>query len=154
MVEKDRHGIKVIIKSEEKYMKFFFSCEVEAEISDDFRRIQKLVNEEIKVLENKDYGNALKEIGIIPMCVIRTKEYEDAGFFQERVLYLKKEKDADIRLHINIVEFQKANDNEKKILLVKNVIDSIRRLSLKVRKGFDFERLETDVVDLFRLSDQ
>jgi hypothetical protein len=132
-------------------MKFFMSSEVQADISDDFQLVQKEVEQKLKFLESRNYGVNVEEIGIIPIVVNLTPELEEAGFFKERVKYSKKNKDSDIRLRINHSAFKNANKEIKKMLLVKNIVQSIRALQLKTT-GFDAASLEKDVLELFKIN--
>jgi Immunity protein 44 len=114
-------------------------------------QIQKGLQEKLKIaFGNKSYGDAIKgSIGIIP--VIMTNHDRIIMEFKERKLYSKKRKDADYRLAIDYDEFIKANDKEKERLLLENIIHAIRDLKRKIRKGFDGDKLESDILQLFKL---
>lgn len=143
--------IKAIINKEVGTLKFFMSGEVDAIIADEFRELRKEIEQKLKYLEEKHYGGGLKEISIIPIVVNLTPELEEAGFFKERVLYSRKNKDADVRLRIDFDEFQKADIEKRKLLLIKNVLQSVCVLGAKVKKDFAFSTLEKDIKELFYL---
>ena len=74
---------------------------------------------------------------------------EEEGWFKERVLYRKNSGETDVRLKIDYDAFVKGNGDIKKLLLVANVIYSIRRLSEKIKTGFESKKLEDDILNLF-----
>lgn len=134
-------------------MDFFISSEVEADVDSDFQEIRKEIEPLLKKLNKNDYGKAINEIGIIPIVVKLIPEYEEAGFFKERVLYNKKNKDADIRLRINHAKFKESDKKIKKLLIIKNIITSIKRLDEKIKEGFDGEKLEKDVMEVLNIDE-
>lgn len=125
------------------------SGEIETTVSEPFREILNEIEKRLKCLEVNDYGNAVQNLGIIPIIVKVVPEFESAGFHKERKLYKKKTKDADYRLRIDYESFLNANYEKKKLLIIKNVVDCIRLLGKKVKKDFAAERLENDVLCLF-----
>ncbi len=137
---------------EERNMKFFMSSEVDVEISEDFRILRNQIEFELKKLESNNYGDSIDELAIIPIVVNLTPEFEEAGFHKERVKYSKKNRDTDIRLRIDFHTFLNANTQMRKILIIQNIINSIRAMNLKVKKGFDGKALEEDILELFGLS--
>jgi hypothetical protein len=132
-------------------MDIFMSGEIDAKISEEYSKISNEIEVKLKVLQGKDYGYALKSIGIIPICVNLTKEIEEAGFYKERKLFKRKERDADYRLRIDYEKFQNGNDDVKRLLIVKNIIDSIKLLGTKIKDGFDSKKLEDDILNLLKI---
>lgn len=132
-------------------MKFFMSSEVDVDISEDFRIVRNEVEQKIKLLESKNYGDNIVELSIIPIVVNLTPELEEAGFFKERVKYSKKNKETDIRLRINHTAFKEADKETQKLMVISNVIQSIKALHLKVKTGFDAFSLEKDILELFEI---
>ncbi|SHI17478.1 Imm44 family immunity protein [Desulfosporosinus lacus] len=133
-------------------MEIFMSGEIDTTISEAFREIRNEIKQKLKILEVNDYGNAVQNLGIIPIIVNLEPELESAGFFKERKLYKKKTKDADYRLRIDYESFLNANYEKKKLLIIKNVVDCIRLLGKKVKKDFAAEQLENDVLCLFGIA--
>lgn len=80
-------------------------------------------------------------------------ELEEQGFFKERKLVRRKQGEADYRLRIDYVKFYKLDDLRKNLLIIKNVIDSIRDIGRKV-KEFNASKFEEDILALFRISYQ
>lgn len=130
-------------------MKFFLSGEIDIKISDTFRRIRKEIEGKLKELENISYGSEVEDIGIIPIIVDITPELEEAGFFKEIKRFNKKNKEADVRLRMNFNKFSNSDIKIQKLLMIKNVIESIRVLSEKAIKDFEANRLEEDILNLF-----
>ena len=54
-------------------------------------------------------------------------------------------------MKIDYQEFKEANEEGKRKLILQNIIDSIRILKSKVKKGFDGDKLETDIMKLFNM---
>lgn len=132
-------------------MEFFMSCEVWKTVKHSDVKLIKEVENTLKNLENNHYGNEIESIGIIPIIVEIIPELEDAGFFKERKLFKRKDKEADIRLRINIETFLNADRAAKKLLIIKNIIECVRILGTKAKKDFDAERLENDILNLFKV---
>jgi hypothetical protein len=123
---------------------------------DDFeeplRRIRNEIEEKIKkYIENKDYGNEVSELSIIPIIVKFNKQMEEEGWFKERKLFKRKSKEADVRLRIDYDRFVNGNNNVKKMLLIGNIIKSIEALSSKAR-DFKAQELVNDILKLFGLN--
>ena len=76
---------------------------------------------------------------------------EKEGWYKEKVQFKKKKKDADIRLRIDYDKFAKGDENTKKLLIIDNVIKSIRELSKKAKNDFNAKQLEDDILSLFDL---
>jgi hypothetical protein len=134
-------------------MDIFMSGEIEIDVADIYREIRKDIEEKIKPLKTKDYGSEFISIGIIPIIVNITPEYEEAGFHKERKLIKRKEKDADYRLRINFVKFIKSDRNTQKLLVVKNIIDCVRSLGTKAKRDFDALSLERDILQLLDIDE-
>ena len=47
---------------------------------------------------------------------------------------------------------KKSTDKQRKLLLIKNIIDNIRIISERMKKDFDGEKLEDDILKLFTLT--
>ena len=128
-------------------MKFFISVEADKDVARDImnslRDIEKRLNDKLGAIE---YGEALLKIAIIPACV-EPKTLE-AGFFGERKLVKWKSKEADYRLHIDYHRYLTSDPQQRRLLVVKNVIDVVRLLGRKVRNGFDAVRLEDDILNV------
>lgn len=129
-------------------MKIFMSGEIEVEFADTERRISNKVEEKIKnLIKDQDYGSAVTLLNIIP--TIFSPKTLKALTYKERTRYSPKTGETDFRLRIDYSKFLKADDKGKEKLLLKNIIDSVRILNVKIKKGFLGEKLEQDILNLF-----
>ena len=130
-------------------MKFFFSGEIDVLVADHWRRVaypmEKQLNE---ALGERDYGPALKEIGLIPM-IFRP---EWRGMYRERRLFRRKEAVADYRTWIEFDDYMKADDPKRERLVARNLLDAIRDLSRKAGKAFRADDLCDDVLKTLNLT--
>lgn len=98
-----------------------------------------------KFLVNKDYGSSLKTLYIIQM-ILRP----DIKLYEERTLYKAKEGSADYRLKIDYDAFVQADEQEKRRLIIENILQCVRLLGEKTKKqktDFDAQRLENDIIE-------
>lgn len=127
-------------------MRFFFSGELDVQIHDAYRSTCQEVESRLNsALATSDYGDAILEIGIIP--IILSPKF--ANFRKERRLVKRRDRVADYRLFIDFDAFAHGSEVERRILLVRNVIESIRDIDRKMGSGFDGARLCEDVFRLF-----
>lgn len=124
-------------------MKFFISAELYKDVGDLYsttrKKINSLLNEELK---NKNYGEALNEIGIIP--IIMPKEHLLDR--KERKLFQRKIKDADYRLYIDYDKFLNGSDKDRELLLIDNIFKAIKDLERKAKGDFDGKSLIKDIL--------
>ena len=104
--------------------------------------IYKMCREISKYVENKQYSNIVNTIGITP--IIAPKDIIEQGFF-------KQEKKCDIRygfasvsLWIDYDEFLQSDLINKKIMIVKNILDSIKVIARKAK--IDYEKFYDDII--------
>ncbi|MGG3754360.1 Imm44 family immunity protein [Bacillus anthracis] len=133
-------------------MRFFLSGELEGDIAEGFINIISEIGSELEGLNSNDYGSEVEEIAIIPIVAKITPEYEDAGFFKERKLFKRKSKEADFRLRIDHETFLSADYATRKILIIRNIIQSIRILGEKAKSDFNAIKLEQDVLQIFDIN--
>jgi immunity protein 44 of polymorphic toxin system len=126
-------------------MRFFFSGEVDAQVGDQYRRVRREVAATLNAqLGDRDYGGALNEIAIIPMIL----GPRFAQGRKERRLIKHAEKIADYRLFIDYDAWIAGTEDDRKRLLVENILASVRDIARKLN-GFDGERLAQDIRNLF-----
>jgi Immunity protein 44 len=100
-------------------------------------------------LLERNYGNEVLELGIIPIIVKITEEMEKGGWHKERKLFQRKSKSCDFRLRVDYDKFQSGTDQEREKLLIKNIIDSVRILGTRAKRDFQAKELEADILGLF-----
>lgn len=130
-------------------MKIIITAEIDSQVRNDFQTIRKEILEKIRPLEDKEYG--LDKISIIPIIANITPELEEAGFFKERKLIKKKEKLADIRLRIDFNKFKDGDMKTKKNLIIRNIIESIQVIGAKMKKEFNAEMFERDILSFLEV---
>lgn len=134
-------------------MRFFLSGELEGEIAEGFINIISEIGSDLEKLNSNNYGSEVEEIAIIPIVVNITPEYEAAGFFKERKLFKKKSKVADFRLRIDYETFLSVDYATRKILIIENIIQSIRLLGEKATSDFNAIKLEQDILQVFDMKE-
>ena len=104
--------------------------------------IYKMCREISKYVENKQYSNIVNTIGITP--IIAPKDIIEHAFF-------KQEKKCDIRygfasvsLWIDYDEFLQSDLINKQIMIVKNILDSIKVIARKAK--IDYEKFYDDII--------
>lgn len=128
-------------------MRFFFSGELDGDLPDDhYRVVRQIVETRLnEALVDKSYGDAIKEIAIIPM--ILGPRFAEGR--KERRLIQHREKAADYRLFIESASFANGTVDERKKMLLENVLICIRDIDRKLKGKFDGQRLQDDIRILF-----
>ncbi len=127
-------------------MRIFISGEIDGQISNDYRITRNEIDRKLNCLENNDYGFEFVDIGIIPIIIDPKRGLFEAGFFRERKLIKRKAKEADIRLKTDFIKFQAGDDNIKRLLLIDNIVRSIRVIGEKSKSDFNAEKLISDII--------
>jgi hypothetical protein len=131
-------------------MDFFMSCEMDKQVGDIYPEIEKEIESKLNTLKDKDYGSAVTSIGIIPIIV--GQSLLDEGFFKERRLFSRKNKEADYRLRIDLKRFMESDNETRRLMVIKNVIESVRSLGEKAKKDFDAKTLEEDILRVLNVT--
>jgi Immunity protein 44 len=127
-------------------MRIFISGEIDGQISNEVREIRNEIDRKLNCLENNDYGSEFVDIGIIPIIIDPKRGLFEAGFFKERKLIKRKAKEADIRLKTDFNKFQAGDNKIRRLLLIDNVIRSIRVIGEKSKSDFNAEKLISDII--------
>ncbi|MEM5595036.1 Imm44 family immunity protein [Niallia circulans] len=72
-------------------MEIFLSGETDMEVAEQFREIRNEFEAKLESLKDKNYGSELQSIGITPIVVNLSPEYEESGFLKKEN-YLRKRK--------------------------------------------------------------
>ena len=134
-------------------MKFYMSGEVDGKVGDIFGKLVNEIKPKLKTLEDRDYGGEVDDLGIIPVIIDPRMGLLEKGFFKERRLFKRKAKEADFRLWIDFDKFYNADYEKKKLLILDNIIRSIKILGEKAKKDFDEEKLINDIYNLFDIDE-
>ncbi len=126
-------------------MHFFISGELDSEIYELFTPIMKEIELTLNTnIGNHSYGADIEKIALIP--IILGPRFP---VHKERRLLQRKEKCADYRLHIDFHDFLNGTNQERKILLVKNLLAAVADIKRKLKGSFDGENLTKDIIVLF-----
>lgn len=109
-------------------------------------RVQSQVN---NIITNQNYGSVVSEIFICPIIVKITKEYEAAGWHMERKLWKRKSRTMDFRLKIDYESFLSSSDSDRDMLILKNLIDSVRILAIRAKGEFHVDQFEAYLFEHF-----
>jgi hypothetical protein len=98
------------------------------------------------------FKRAINVLGIIPTIYPQwmLDKQKSAGREIKERRFIRKG-DVDYRLFINHDPFARGTLEERKRLLLQNVLTVVRELGQRVKKGFDAVRLESDIRSEFNL---
>jgi hypothetical protein len=133
-------------------VKFFLSGETDVQIGEAHRLISNEIEAKIKTLADNDYGSEFTYIGVIPIIIDPKRGLFEEGFFKERILIKRKAKETDIRLKTDFNKFFAADYETKRLLLLENIIRSIKAIGVKSKGDFQSEKLVKDILQLFGVS--
>ena len=120
----------------------YFSNEygVDGEIHFMCREISKFMNE-------RHYSEKIETIGIVP--IVAPKDLIEQGAWQEEIKYSMKLKLAYVSKQIEFNEYKLASINERKLLIVNNILVSVKAIS---RKGkLDYARFSKDLLKFLEI---
>jgi hypothetical protein len=133
-------------------MKFTFSSEIDGTIPEDkiLEKLSDIQEEIIQEINNKivknDYGNSLNLIFICPMILKLPHLWFDLR--KERKLVKHTFATADYRTRIDYNLFRDESIENRKKMLIKNIIDSVRSIKSKKLKSFNGKKLEQDICNI------
>lgn len=104
--------------------------------------IYRLCQEMYLYFRDKSYSETIHIIGIIP--IIAPKELLENGKYKERKYCEVDYGFADVNLCIDYETYVGAGMDEKKALIVKNVVDSVK--AIKTKGKIDFKRFQEDMI--------
>lgn len=94
-----------------------------------------------ELTEDDTYGNEINDISIVHMIL---SPRFDARYERKYIVFKRHE--ADIRLKIDYETYQKADKTKKRMLIIKNIIDSITVIEKRKRGDFQGEKLIDDIL--------
>ena len=98
--------------------------------------------------KNKSYSETINIIGIIP--IIAPKELLENGKYKEVKHCSVAYGFADVNLFIDYEKYVGASLDEKKVLIVKNVVDSVK--AIKTKGKIDFNHFKEDMIRFCEIS--
>ncbi len=93
-------------------------------------------------VKEKNYSDVITTIGLVP--IIAPKEELEKGLWKETKKCEPKYGFASVSLQIDYEKYVGANMDEKKILMMKNVVDSVK--AIKVKGKIDFNLFKEDMM--------
>ena len=99
-----------------------------------------------KNIDIRQYTAALDTVGITP--IIAPEEELKLGKYKEVKLISLSYRYADISLHIDYLDYLCANCNERKRIIIRNILDSLLFVKKRLKNEFDYERIENDILTL------
>lgn len=93
-------------------------------------------------MRDKSYSDVINSVGVCP--IVAPQEELDKGLWKETKKCELKYGFASVSLQINYEKYIEANIDEKKSLIVKNVVNSIK--AIKTRGKIDFKLFESDMI--------
>ena len=97
-----------------------------------------------KFVEEKEYGKLVNRIGISP--IVAPDELIENGEWKEHTKYAIKSNLIIVKRHINYNKYVNASMEEKKKLIVGNILKSVK--SVKGKGEIDYAQFEQDILDL------
>ncbi len=135
-------------------MKIFLGSETEGRADGLLLPIRNAVNTLLDVIREKQYGNALLDIGVI--SIIMKDEMYDSGGYPERKYYSKIKREADIRLRLNYKIFCNAKPHERMEIYKKHVWRAFAIAASKAKSAddnFEENKLLSDVKQALGISE-
>ena len=135
----------------------FLSCEIwrsANKVSEIIREISKKVDAD--TFEIAPFSDGIDDIGIIVNCHPEGNMRDGWGKPRKYINYVKKS--ADIRLPIPYIEFVSAEYQDQYLMVVKNIVDSIRVIGEKCAKSkrarFDSESFVKEFLEKLDVSEE
>lgn len=109
--------------------------------------IHWMCREIFKFMKEKNYSEKIETIGIVP--IVAPKELIDQGLWKEEIKYDLKFKLAYVSKQIEFDKYNVANIEERKLLIVNNILASVKAIS---RKGkLDYDRFNKDLLEFLEI---
>ena len=92
-------------------------------------------------LNQRTYSDLVEEIGIIP--IVAPKNLVDDGQWKESKKFFNRNHNVIISKHIDYNQYVSSSIPEKKILIIKNVMDSLKNVAIKGH--IDYNKMRDDI---------
>ena len=102
-----------------------------------------------KNIDIKEYTDSLDSIGITPI-IAPQKEIDD-GKYKELKLISKAYRYASISLHIDFLKYKGSSVDQKKRMILGNILCSLLLFKKKIGTACNFEKIESDILSLFNM---
>lgn len=105
-----------------------------------------------KNIDIKKYTSLLDNVGITP--IIAPSFEIDCGKYAEVKYISLSYRMASISLHIDYLEYISVNIEEKKALIIKNILNSLLVIKKRFKNGFDYVQIENDILTLVKAPEE
>lgn len=102
-----------------------------------------------RFMRNKNYSEKIDVIGLVP--IIAPKELIENGEWKEEIRYDMKYKVVYVSKHIEFEKYIHSDINEKKELIIDNILKSIKVIRKKSK--FDYDRFKNDLLEFLKVSE-
>ena len=110
-------------------------------LDEDIYKVCRLLEKNIDI---KNYTPLLDTVGITPI-VAPASEICDGKWKEVKYISLIYRM-ASISLHIDYLDYVSTNDREK--IIIDNILNSLLVIKKRLKNGFDYERIEKDILTL------
>lgn len=114
-------------------------------IDDEIYKMCRLLEKNIDI---KKYTSLLDIVGITP--IVAPSFEIDCGNCAEVKYISMSYRMASISLHIDYFKYISANIECKKALIIKNILNSLLVIKKRLKNGFDYVRIENDILTLVK----
>ena len=98
-------------------------------------------------MKNKNYSKKIETIGIVP--IVAPKDQIDKGLWKEEIRYDIKFKLVYVSKRIEFNEYNSSNLDGRKLLIVKNILESVKAISNKGK--LDYENFKKDLLEFLQI---
>ena len=105
-----------------------------------------------KNVDIKQYTSLLDTVGITPIVASRSEI--NCGNYSEVKYISLSYRMANISLHIDYLEYISVSIEEKKALIIENILNSLLVIKKRLKNGFDYVRIENDILTLVKAPEE
>ena len=117
-------------------------------IDDEIYKMCRLLEKNVDI---KKYTSLLDTVGITPIVASRS-EINWGNYSEVKYISLSYRM-ANISLHIDYLEYISVSIEEKKALIIENILNSLLVIKKGLKNGFDYVRIENDILTLVKALD-
>ena len=101
-----------------------------------------------KNIDIKKYTSLLDTVGITPI-IAPSFEIDCVNYAEVKYISLPYRM-ANISLHIDYLEYISVSIEEKRALIIKNILNSMLVIKKRLKNGFDYVQIENDILTLVK----
>ena len=112
-------------------------------VDKDIYKLCRLLEKNIDI---KNYTSLLDSVGITPIVAPSSEISDDR--WKELKYVSKRYRMASISMHVNYENYISSNFNEKKTLIIENILGSLLVVKKRLGAAFDYEKIKADICGL------